>query len=390
MPSLWNMGQDDPQDFMSALQGQRNSLVGLGLGLMSHPGMASALQGYESGARTDSADNYRRAQARQHQQELAFRQQESGRAQSNADRSFGLQREQFEATRPDKIRPGLHQEKGFDPANPDATRWIFSFPKPDAPGGMGMRYVTPEQATSMGGMGVPQIDAPDTRQNAGPETPQFAEPPPAMGAPGSTTPQQPGGQPVMNMKEYYKEKGQEQAKLDVKGAEQGQAGEKLNTLITELDKKTRHPLFKQGTGVYAGAAGGASPLIGGMFPNPARLAYEKSDTLSGGEDAKNYMGQVRSDAQAINSELQRVYLKGQGSVTEFERKQIDNILGNIEGSRSPEHAQAQLANLRKIVATTLSRPPGWQPPPGQRLWQPEPEQGAGGTSQRPPLSAFQR
>ena len=82
------MGQDDPQDFMSALQGQRNSLVGLGLGLMSHPGMASALQGYESGARTDSADNYRRAQARQHQQELAFRQQESGRAQSNADRAF--------------------------------------------------------------------------------------------------------------------------------------------------------------------------------------------------------------------------------------------------------------------------------------------------------------
>ncbi len=378
------MGQDDPQDFMSALQGQRNSLVGLGLGLMSHPGMASALQGYESGARTDSADNYRRAQARQHQQELAFRQQEAGRAQSNTDRSFGLQREQFEESR--KIKPQIHWEKGFDPANPDASRPVLIFPKPGTAEGYGTRYLTPEQAT---GTGLPQIGSPDVRQNVGPETPQFAEPPPAMGAPGSTTPQQPGGQPVMNMKKYYEELGQEKAKLDVKGQEQGQAGEKLNTLITELDKKTRHPLFKQGTGVYAGALGGASPLIAGTVPNPARGAYEMFDTISGGTEAKNYMGQVRSDAQAINSELQRVYLKGQGSVTEFERKQIDNILGNIEGSRSPEHAQAQLANLRKIVATTLSRPPGWQPPPGQKLWQPPAEENApsGG---RPPLSAFQR
>ena len=62
-----------PASFGDALAQRSNSLIGLGLGLMSAPGMAGALQGFQAGANTDALNAYRQAQTSQHAAELAFR-----------------------------------------------------------------------------------------------------------------------------------------------------------------------------------------------------------------------------------------------------------------------------------------------------------------------------
>src|SRR6266446_5439022 len=62
-------GGGDPTDFTAALQSKSNSLAGLGLGLLAHPGAASALQGYEAGSKVDAADNANRALMLRHAQD---------------------------------------------------------------------------------------------------------------------------------------------------------------------------------------------------------------------------------------------------------------------------------------------------------------------------------
>ncbi len=183
------MGQDDPQDFMSALQSRQNSLVGLGLGLMSHPGYASALQGYESGARTDSADNYRRAQALQHQKELAFRQQEAGRAQSNADRQFGLQ-----SQLPEERQAGA---LGYQRGSPEYQKFLESKIGPEGNWKLGNddrsgekfwyneRTLERRPMTSTPGQGSAGVQWPSPETAPGPTTPQFMEQPRPAPLPGA-------------------------------------------------------------------------------------------------------------------------------------------------------------------------------------------------------------
>jgi hypothetical protein len=170
---------------------------------------------------------------------------------------------------------------------------------------------------------------------------------------------QAGGQPVLtapdwaNPKEYIKKASTEQAEADVKTNERGRAGDRVFQIVDQLEAKTKDKLFGQATGPAVEYAARQD------MNSPSRLAYEYS-ALGPKKEAQAFLDQVKQDAQAISSELQRAYLSGQGSVTENERKAIDQILGNIAGARSPEAARALLKNLRTIIKTTFARTGGQQ------------------------------
>jgi hypothetical protein len=118
-------------------------------------------------------------------------------------------------------------------------------------------------------------------------------------------------------------------------------------MVDLLKEKTKQPLFAEAVGPFAGAAHEA-PIY-----TPQRLIYESVQS----RPAKAFLDRVKQDAQAINTVLQRELLKGGGSITENERTQINQILGAITTSRSPQDAQDQLDNFKLLVRKLFARPP---------------------------------
>src|SRR5712671_2414712 len=88
LSDLW--GGDALNSINRGFADNSNSLVGLGLGMMSYPTMSMALQGYEAGARTDSANQYHRAalaqQQREHDKNLALQREQM----AQNERHFGV------------------------------------------------------------------------------------------------------------------------------------------------------------------------------------------------------------------------------------------------------------------------------------------------------------
>lgn len=185
------------------------------------------------------------------------------------------------------------------------------------------------------------------------------------GAPAAATPGTPGAAaagppPGMSRTQYQQQQqtlGTERAKAQVTRETQAQAGQQVMAAIDQLERKFIDPETGK-PAVIRDAKGNpvmpvdkilgpvqAAAAEGNVLYNPARMIYEAAVPA----EAKGYMDRIRSDAQAIQSQLQRAILSGQGQVTEAERESINRIMGNIAAARSVEDAKAQLDNLRGLI-----------------------------------------
>ena len=348
--SLWDMFQPQdaagqPTDLGGALTGRSNSLIGLGLGLLSpsnplrgQSGWSQALEGFQAGAQLDARTAAAAAQLKQHRADQA-------RAQANSDRSFKEGVRQFDVGR--EVKPTVHwtadrtDEKGDTiPGKPYLVNPNGSYRELTLEGAKNLSSALPQT-------GVVPGAAPD-QQSSADET----------AIPSTATPVQASPAPALplNRRKAIEAYSTETGKDAAKSAEKEQAGTKVIGLIDRLITKTQHPddpnkdnpLFAEATGPTHEYASN-QPVW-----NPARLAYEYTP-LGPSKEAQGFLGQIRSDAQAINSELQRAYLSGQGSVTENERAQISDILGRVAAARSPQEARGLLNNAKGILGIAMQR-----------------------------------
>lgn len=75
-------------------------------------------------------------------------------------------------------------------------------------------------------------------------------------------------------------------------------------------------------------------------------------------DEVTLLRKVRQDSQAIRSLLQKALLKGGGSITENEREQVNQILGEITSARSAGQAMALVRNFKQLVNNMFSERQG--------------------------------
>src|SRR6266487_2248987 len=173
MPGLYDMyDEQQPRSFTDALASQRNSLVGLGLGMMSAPTMGMAMQGYERGATTDAANARTARAAADAAANRAMHREQMGQQQSQFEKTLGLHQAQFEESK--KIKPQIHFAKGIDPdsGDPIETPYLIT-PDTGSAGGYKVQKISPQAAASMG----PALGTP-------PPAPVTAEPTPQMQEPG--------------------------------------------------------------------------------------------------------------------------------------------------------------------------------------------------------------
>lgn len=342
-----------PVGFGDAVTGRSNSLIGLGLGMLqpSNPlrgesTWGNALQGYMGGAGLDARQaTAKAALAHQKTQDL-FRAAEAIRSQYNTDRSFKEGKRQFDAAR--EVKPSVHwtpdrtDEKGDTiPGKPYLVNPNGSYRELTLEGAQNLSSALPQTGA------VPGVAAPDQQTSAD----ETAIPPSATAVQASPTPALP-----LNRRKAIEAYSTETGKDAAKSAEKEQAGSKVIGLIDRLISKTQDPDDpKKDNKLFAEAAGPTHEYASNQpVWNPARLAYEYTP-LGPSKEAQGFLGQIRSDAQAINSELQRAYLSGQGAVTENERAQISDILGRVAAARSPQEARGLLNNAKGILGIAMQR-----------------------------------
>jgi hypothetical protein len=170
-------------------------------------------------------------------------------------------------------------------------------------------------------------------------TPNGVEQMPVMGR---QMPQVVPGQPVIppppiggDAKKWRMDQTEEMAKTSALRS----GGARVLGLVDQIEKKTNDPMFKEAIGPFSAEAS-EQPLW-----SPMRLGYEALQS----KDAKTFLGQVRQDANALDSIMQRELLKGQGVISDPERAAIAKIKGEIAAARSPEHARQLLGNFRGVV-----------------------------------------
>ena len=341
-----------PTGIGDMLAQRSNSLIGLGLGLMSgtrEDPYGNAMRGYAQGASSDQS-RYQSAQSlaerrAERAQSLAERRAEAMRSQYNTDRSFKEGQRQFNAAREPK--PSVHwtpdrtDEKGDTiPGKPYLVNPNGSYRELTFEGARNLSSALPQTGV------VPGAPAPDQQASAD-----------ESAIPSTATPVQSASDqlPINRRKAidaYSKETGEQIAKSN----EKQQAGTKVIGLIDRLISKTQDPDDpKKDSKLFAEAAGPTHEYASRQeMWNPARIGYEYTP-LGPSKEAQGFLGQIRSDAQAINSELQRAYLSGQGAVTENERAQISDILGKVAAARSPQEARGLLNNAKEIIAVAMQK-----------------------------------
>jgi hypothetical protein len=245
------------------------------------------------------------------------------------------------------ISPSIHWETQTDPYGASTTTpWLIT-PDASSPNGVKIQRIDPNTArqsalpTSSGAVPFTTAQGAPSADTAADES---AIPPAATYAQAG----QPDRAPIppdVNPNKYVEELSKKRADLAAQQKERERVAGNVLKIVDGLEEKTRDPLFAQATGPNRAWASNQDPNT--LW----RQMYER------GQDPKAQMmlRLVKQDAQAINSELQRAYLSGQGSVTENERAQISQILGDIAGARSPDEAQAMLRNVRTIIATAAQR-----------------------------------
>ena len=337
-----------PVGFGDAVTSRSNSLIGLGLGLLSpsnplrgQSSWGQGLEGYMAGSALDARQATSKAALAHQKQQDAFRAAEAMRSQYNTNRAFKEGQHQFDTAREPK--PSVHwtpdrtDEKGDTiPGKPYLVNPNGSYRELTFEGAKNLSSALPQT-----GPGAPDQQA-STDESAIPST--------------ATPAQAASDQLPINRRKaidaYSKETGEQIAKAN----EKQQAGTKVIGLIDRLISKTQDPDDpKKDNKLFAEAAGPTHEYASRQeMWNPARIGYEYTP-LGPSKEAQGFLGQIRSDAQAINSELQRAYLSGQGAVTENERAQISDILGRVAAARSPEEARGLLNNAKGIIAVAMQK-----------------------------------
>jgi hypothetical protein len=266
--------------------------------------------------------------------DFAFRQEEAKRSQGNTDISQDLQERQINAS------------AGQSAAQLALQRQQFEFMRQQ-----GMR---PEKV-DIGG--VPMLLDRNTNKLM-----------PIGGMPAAPSDIPSGLDPAT----VRKERAQTFVKNEAADRELQEGGKGVLAMVDQLEKKILDPTDPK-VGKKFGAAAGpfVAPASDAYAYDPRKLAYEGLQS----RESKAYLDQIKQDAQAINSTLQRAILKGGGSITNDERAQVNQILGAVMNARSPEDAKALLDNFRGIARKMFKLPdaqaaapsgpaqPGAIPPP---------------------------
>jgi hypothetical protein len=259
------------------------------------------------------------------ERDFAFRQTEAQRAQQNADRGFGLQERQIGAT------------AGNTAAQLALQRAQFAFQQEQGNRPELRETVDP----NTGAKSFFMVD----RKNPSNVTP--------INVPGASPSVPSNIPPGVDPTTYRREMAQAAVKDQVSAKDLQDGGKGVLSMVEQLEKKIVNPAdpsvakkFGAATGPFVSAASEASTW------DPRKWAYEAGRT----RESKAYLDQIKQDATAINSVMERNLLKGGGSITDGERATIRTILGKISEARSPEDAQALLGNFKGIVRQMFKMP----------------------------------
>ena len=252
------------------------------------------------------------------ERDFAFRQTEAQRAQQNADRGFGLQEKQINATLGNSAATRALAEKQFQFQVEQGNRPEIRETVDPNTGAKSFFMVDRKNPSNVTPINVPSA-SPSVPSNipAGvdPTTYRREMAQAAVKDVTSTRDLQEGGKTVMGMIDNLEKK-----------------------IISQTDPKVSQQ-FSAATGPFVSAASEASTW------DPRKWMYEVGRT----RESKAYLDQIKQDAQALNSTMQRALLKGGGAISDSERASVNQILGQITAARSPEDAQALLTNFRGIV-----------------------------------------
>lgn len=246
------------------------------------------------------------------------------RSQANADRSFGLQERQLAAANAERAAARDFQRQQFAWQQEQGNR-------PEV-----------QMVEDENGRKIPVLI--DRKTMA-------ARPINTGGIFGASTPS--NIPPGVDAATYRKKLAEDAVKEATAARDLQRGGATVMGMVNQLERKIYNPndpsvakRFGAAAGPYAGPGSDAATW------DPRRAIYEGWQS----RESKAYLDQIKQDAQAINSTMQRTLLKGQGAVSDSERAQIAQILGQITQARSPEDALAALNNFRGIVRRMFQMP----------------------------------
>lgn len=370
------------------VSGMQNSLVGLGMGLLSGGGpigWQNALKGYESGAKVDAANRY-------HAQTLAERKAERAQQQSNWEKQFSVS-SQLPAEReasllypndPEKRRAYIEAKLGPEGAQQVITNPTDEMPytyNPRTPGVPAQpiqfgaqapaRPAAPPIVTAVpygqagqgsGGFGTGVVGAgPGLQQTYGAETPQFAEPQartnmwgdaiaPQAAAPGIQYP--PGAETwkPSQRKEYDKAYLAGVAKQNVGKEGQKESAQRYGDIVTQdIDRAIN--LIDNGSGPVTGLAGKA---YGAIVPSSS------AGTLSG------LLETIKANSSFDRLQAMRAASPtggALGQVSDKENKLLQAAMGDLDQSRNSQELKYNLDRVKRIYSGIVHGPGTGGPSP---------------------------
>jgi hypothetical protein len=326
--------------FNQGISDNRNSLIGLGLGLLapSYPTRgespwSNALQGFQGGAGVDAANQRYRQQLAQHQADRA-------QAQSNADRAFGLQQRQFEEA---NWQPGTYKDANTEQDYPyqqnrrtGETRWLFG--KPPSMGG---------GTQAAGGVGYGQAGVGQAGFGTGSATTEPGAPPATSGAfapsslPSSSPYQAPPGMLPSQAKEYRQEMAKQTAKSQIANQEDAvksaKAAAEMKPAIDEMVAAYKD-LIK---------GGGIGPVVGSGV---GREVQAVTRIGAGNETVRQRYDTALAKVKALVTAAQN---KGEGQVSNFERQMYGAQFPSLT-ALDPQTQLPFLLQLQKATEQTVN------------------------------------
>lgn len=354
MPGLLDyFGGAGGSNFMDAISNNRNSLIGLGMGMLapSYPARgespwSNALQGFQGGAGLDAQNMRARQQLAQHQADRA-------QAQANADRTYKLQERQFEEA---NWAPGTYKDPNTEQEFPyqqnkrtGDIRWLMGKP-PSMGGQMAGGAVGYGQAgVGPGGFGT---GGATTEPSATVTQPAFAP-----GAQPSSQYQAPPGMLPSQAKAYREEMAKQAAKRAV-GEQERKAGEQrtADVVTQDIDRaiNTIEANPNTATGLMGSVYGKVSPgspagtLAGLLTTIKANTSFDKLQQMRQASPTGGSLGQV----------------------SDKENNLLQAAIGDLEQSRNPEELKYNLDRVRRTYQEIIHGPgkggePRYSPPSTQ-------------------------
>lgn len=328
----------DPTGFGDAVTSRSNSLIGLGLGLLSpsnplrgQSSWGQGLEGFQAGAQLDARTAAQKASLAQH---AADRRQ----AQSNADRAFKAgQVTDFQKIQSDIEKYGEPARQFYAPKTEGDWK-VVQVPHPTYPG-----ETVPAWANSR----TREIQ-PFTSGQTAPAT-ATAQQPDAAPPGGGIPPAPPGSDPKEWRKEQTKLRVQQQTGEETRKKQAGM----IDPVTEDIDRALAET--KQYPGMIAGGFGN---LMKGIPGSRAHDVGKLIDTVKANASLDK-LAQMRAQSPTGAS--------GLGAVTQGEHKLLQDSLGALDQSQTPDQFLRNLERVKRI-RHEIVHGPGTAPPAefGQR------------------------